>query len=138
MRMGCVIAICTPAQAALSAAEVARLGAGEAGQAVRPPHLVRAPILGEERDAHRRGLAGTVGVGCGEAGAQVGQAAVLSGSVASIGIEEYATDRKKFEAVLFKPRGWGWMRPSLTRPRSWSARMIWNQRSCWRRFTRRG
>jgi lambda family phage portal protein len=40
------------------------------------------------------------------------QAAVLSRTVPAIRIEEYATDPKKFEAVLFKPRGWSWVDPT--------------------------
>ena len=40
------------------------------------------------------------------------QQAVFSRAVASIGHEEYGTNRKKFEAVLFKPRGWSWVDPS--------------------------
>lgn len=37
--------------------------------------------------------------------------AVLAGAVA-IPVEQYAMDRKKFEAVLFKPRGWTWIDPT--------------------------
>ena len=40
------------------------------------------------------------------------QAAVLSGSIPEIPIDQYAADPKKFEAVLFKPRGWTWIDPS--------------------------
>jgi len=39
-------------------------------------------------------------------------AAVLSRTIASIRVEEYAADPKKFEAVLFKPRGWSWIKPN--------------------------
>jgi lambda family phage portal protein len=39
------------------------------------------------------------------------QAAVLSRAIAAIRVEEYAADLKKFEAVLFKPRGWSWIDP---------------------------
>jgi lambda family phage portal protein len=40
------------------------------------------------------------------------QIAVLSRAIPAIRIEEYATDPKKFEAVLFKPRGWSWIDPT--------------------------
>ena len=40
------------------------------------------------------------------------QMAVLSRAIEAIRIEEYATDPKKFEAVLFKPRGWSWIDPA--------------------------
>jgi lambda family phage portal protein len=40
------------------------------------------------------------------------QSAMLSGSIPGVGVEQYATDPKKFEAVLFKPRGWGWIDPT--------------------------
>jgi len=40
------------------------------------------------------------------------RAAVLSRAIASIRVEEYAADLKKFEAVLFKPRGWSWIKPN--------------------------
>jgi lambda family phage portal protein len=38
--------------------------------------------------------------------------AVLARRVAAIRVEEYAADPGKFEAVLFKPRGWSWIDPS--------------------------
>jgi len=38
--------------------------------------------------------------------------AVLSEAIAGVRIGEYAVDPKKFEAVLFKPRGWGWIDPT--------------------------
>lgn len=38
--------------------------------------------------------------------------AVLAGAIAPIRIAEYAVDRRKFEAVLFKPRGWSWIDPT--------------------------
>ena len=40
------------------------------------------------------------------------QAAVLSGAIANIGLEDFANNRKKYEAVLFKPRGWSWIKPN--------------------------
>jgi len=40
------------------------------------------------------------------------QAAVLSRAVAPVRVEEYAADVRKFEAVLFKPRGWSWVDPT--------------------------
>lgn len=40
------------------------------------------------------------------------QAAVLSGSISGIRVDEYAIDPKKFEAVAFKPRGWSWVDPT--------------------------
>lgn len=40
------------------------------------------------------------------------QQAVLSGKIPSIPIAQYAVDPKKFEAVLFKPRGWSWIDPT--------------------------
>jgi lambda family phage portal protein len=39
------------------------------------------------------------------------QAAVLARAIAPVRVDEYAADQKKFEAVLFKPRGWGWIDP---------------------------
>ena len=39
------------------------------------------------------------------------QQAVLGRAIPQIRIEEYAVDAGKFEAVSFKPRGWGWVRP---------------------------
>lgn len=38
--------------------------------------------------------------------------AVLSKSVEGVSVEQYALDAKKFEAVLFKPRGWSWIDPT--------------------------
>jgi lambda family phage portal protein len=38
--------------------------------------------------------------------------AVLSGKIPSIPIASYALDPAKFEAVLFKPRGWSWIDPT--------------------------
>lgn len=38
--------------------------------------------------------------------------AVLAGAITSINIGEYATNREKFEAVCFKPRGWSWVDPT--------------------------
>lgn len=38
--------------------------------------------------------------------------AVMSRAVGPIGIEEYALAMRKFEAVLFKPRGWSWVDPT--------------------------
>lgn len=40
------------------------------------------------------------------------QAAVLARAVPGIAVEQYAIDPKKFEAVLFKPRGWSWIDPT--------------------------
>jgi lambda family phage portal protein len=40
------------------------------------------------------------------------QAAVFSRAVAAVRLEEYGVDPRKFEAVLFKPRGWGWIDPT--------------------------
>jgi capsid protein len=40
------------------------------------------------------------------------QAAVLASAIPPVRIDEYAADPKKFEAVLFKPRGWGWIDPT--------------------------
>jgi capsid protein len=42
--------------------------------------------------------------------------AVLSRTIVGIRIEEYATDQDKFEAVGFKPRGWGWIQPRTDVP----------------------
>jgi len=39
------------------------------------------------------------------------QAAVMARAVA-IDVQAYALDRTKFEAVKFKPRGWGWVDPT--------------------------
>lgn len=38
--------------------------------------------------------------------------AVLSRKIPSIPIAQYAIDPRKFEAVLFKPRGWSWIDPT--------------------------
>lgn len=40
------------------------------------------------------------------------QQAVLSRSIESISIDQYALSPSKFEAVLFKPRGWSWIDPT--------------------------
>jgi len=40
------------------------------------------------------------------------QAAVLAGAIPAVRVDEYAVSPKKFEAVLFKPRGWGWIDPT--------------------------
>lgn len=40
------------------------------------------------------------------------QQAILSGSIPSINIQEYAANPAKFEAVRFKPRGWSWIDPT--------------------------
>lgn len=40
------------------------------------------------------------------------QAAVLSGAVAGIPLDAYAVDRRRWEAVKFKPRGWSWVDPT--------------------------
>lgn len=40
------------------------------------------------------------------------QQAVLAGAIPAINIGEYANNREKFEAVCFKPRGWGWVDPT--------------------------
>lgn len=40
------------------------------------------------------------------------QQAVLSGKIPSVDVGQYAVDRRKFEAVLFKPRGWTWIDPT--------------------------
>ena len=40
------------------------------------------------------------------------QQAVLGGAVPAINVEQYAVRPDKFEAVLFKPRGWGWVDPT--------------------------
>jgi len=39
------------------------------------------------------------------------QQAVLARKVEGLPADQYALDRKKFEAVLFKPRGWTWIDP---------------------------
>lgn len=38
--------------------------------------------------------------------------AVLARAVPSVPVEQYAIDPAKFEAVLFKPRGWSWIDPT--------------------------
>ena len=40
------------------------------------------------------------------------QLAVLARAVTAVRVEEYAVEPKKFEAVLFKPRGWSWIDPA--------------------------
>lgn len=40
------------------------------------------------------------------------QQAVLAGTVAEVSVAQYAIDTPKFEAVLFKPRGWQWVDPT--------------------------
>jgi len=40
------------------------------------------------------------------------QQAVLSGKAVGIDMLQYASNRKKFEVVLFKPRGWSWIDPT--------------------------
>ncbi|HKQ24097.1 MAG TPA: phage portal protein [Burkholderiales bacterium] len=40
------------------------------------------------------------------------QSAVLARAVMPIRVDEYAVDPRKFEAVLFKPRGWSWVDPT--------------------------
>jgi lambda family phage portal protein len=40
------------------------------------------------------------------------QLAVLARAIMPVRIEEYAAGPKKFEAVLFKPRGWSWVDPT--------------------------
>lgn len=40
------------------------------------------------------------------------QQAVLSGAFKAFSVESYALDRRKFEAVRFRPRGWGWVDPT--------------------------
>lgn len=40
------------------------------------------------------------------------QQAILSGAIPSISPDEYLANPKKFEAVRFKPRGWGWVDPT--------------------------
>ena len=40
------------------------------------------------------------------------QQAVLARAIGPVRGEEYAIDPKKFEAVLFKPRGWSWIDPT--------------------------
>jgi lambda family phage portal protein len=38
--------------------------------------------------------------------------AVLAGAIPEISLMQYALDSSKFEKVLFKPRGWGWIDPT--------------------------
>jgi lambda family phage portal protein len=40
------------------------------------------------------------------------QQAILSRSIKTISIEDYASDVRKFSAVRFKPRGWSWVDPT--------------------------
>lgn len=40
------------------------------------------------------------------------QQAVLAGALPSINLGEYAVNPDKFEAVCYKPRGWGWVDPT--------------------------
>lgn len=40
------------------------------------------------------------------------QQAVLAGAIPAIPPSQYALDMRKFEAVLFKPRGWSWIDPT--------------------------
>jgi lambda family phage portal protein len=40
------------------------------------------------------------------------QQAVLARAIVSVPVEQYGTDPAKFEAVLFKPRGWSWIDPT--------------------------
>jgi len=40
------------------------------------------------------------------------QQAVFARRISGISVEEYMVDREKFEAVKFKPRGWGWVDPT--------------------------
>jgi lambda family phage portal protein len=40
------------------------------------------------------------------------QAAILSRSISSVSIEQFALDMQKFTAVRFKPRGWSWVDPT--------------------------
>lgn len=40
------------------------------------------------------------------------QQAVLAAKIPSIAVGAYALDPRKFEAVLFKPRGWSWIDPT--------------------------
>lgn len=39
------------------------------------------------------------------------QQAVLSRAIRSISVDEYAANPRKFEAVIWKPRGWSWVDP---------------------------
>lgn len=38
--------------------------------------------------------------------------AVMSGALTTVPVESYALDMAKFEAVRFRPRGWGWVDPT--------------------------
>lgn len=40
------------------------------------------------------------------------QQAALAGVLATVPVEQYAPNRRKFEAVKFKPRGWSWVDPT--------------------------
>lgn len=40
------------------------------------------------------------------------QQAVLAGAIQTISREQYALNPQKFEDVMFKPRGWGWIDPA--------------------------
>jgi lambda family phage portal protein len=40
------------------------------------------------------------------------QMAVLARAIMPIRVEEYGVDPRKFDAVLFKPRGWSWVDPT--------------------------
>jgi lambda family phage portal protein len=40
------------------------------------------------------------------------QQAVLAGAIPEVPIEAYAAGRARYEAVLFKPRGWSWVDPT--------------------------
>jgi lambda family phage portal protein len=40
------------------------------------------------------------------------QQAVLSGSLATVSVEQYAIDPRKFSKARFKPRGWSWIDPA--------------------------
>ncbi len=40
------------------------------------------------------------------------QAAVLARAIPGVTVEQYASEPRKFEAVLFKPRGWTWIDPT--------------------------
>jgi lambda family phage portal protein len=40
------------------------------------------------------------------------QQAVMSGAFKTFSVESWALDRRKFESVRFRPRGWGWVDPT--------------------------
>jgi lambda family phage portal protein len=40
------------------------------------------------------------------------QQAVLAGAFKTFSVESWALDRRKYEAVRFRPRGWGWVDPT--------------------------